>query len=193
MCNRLWLLRVVEHGRRYEFDVLYRSFVANGTYHLSGQLMMIPLNARGAVMGRYGELRYAIMGNPDNSYANAFSPDNTHILTHTEDVNSHCKVHIVHQRNANGDYSPVVKTLQMRTKVKGGTLQLDNLLGKNQQLGDALNKAINDNFVVFSEELLPIIDGKFGAVMKDYTNKLFSHFTSDQLYPGVVVKESTAA
>lgn len=106
-----------------------------------------------------------------------------------EDVKSHCKVHIVHRRNANGDYSPRVKSFSMRTTVKRGTLQLDNLFGTNKELSDAMNQAINDNFEVFSEELLPMLDAKFNVLIKDYTNKLFAHFTSAQLYPGVDVEE----
>lgn len=146
---------MIDHGWHYEFDVLFPEFWTNGTYRLSGQLLLLKLDGRGSSSGKY------------------------------EDVTAHCKVLQDHRRNADGSHTPRIKSIQLRTKVKKGKLQLDNLFGGNKELSDTLNAAINQNFEAFSGELLPMMDKKFASLMKNYTNKLFAHFTSEQLYPGV--------
>lgn len=92
-----------------------------------------------------------------------------------------------HTPNADGELSPRVSELKFHVKLKRGIIRLDNLFNGDRVLGDAVNAAINDNFDVFSGELMPLMEERLSEVLTKHANTLLGHFTSAQLFPKVAL------
>lgn len=103
----------------------------------------------------------------------------------TDGISTKVKLNIDHVPNANGDLAPTMSKLDLKSKVKRGKIRMDNLFRGDKVLGDAVNDAINANFNVISSDFTPMIDKRLSQLLRDYTNKLFSHFTTEQLFPGL--------
>lgn len=97
------------------------------------------------------------------------------------------RVKLDHKRNADGIHVPVLKRLETKSQLKSGNLRLDNLIGGDATMSKAVNDAINANFDAITAELMPLIEVKFQQLLSEYTNKLFSHFSSEQLFPKMVL------
>ena len=71
----------------------------------------------------------------------------------------------------------------MKIGVKNGRLYLGTLFEDDQVLNDLANQAINENFLVFSRELFPLVEKVFSRIFKNISNKILSKFTENQLFP----------
>ncbi|CAO1440871.1 unnamed protein product [Diamesa serratosioi] len=87
------------------------------------------------------------------------------------------------QQQINGQTKFIVNKLQIKLTVKDGNLDLENLFGGDKTLGEIINQTINQNFAVFSKELIPLIEKSLSRVFKRTANKILERFTMAQLFP----------
>ena len=73
--------------------------------------------------------------------------------------------------------------LEIKISLKAGKLYLDNLFGGDKTLGELINQTINQNFELFSKELIPLIERALSRIFKKTGNKILSRFTEEQLFP----------
>lgn len=68
--------------------------------------------------------------------------------------------------------------------VKNGRLNLGNLFGNDDVLNDLGNQSLNENFLLFAEQLFPLVEKIFSKMIKKLVNKaILSKFTEQQLFP----------
>jgi len=75
-----------------------------------------------------------------------------------------------------------IKNFKLKFSVGKGTLKLENLFGGEQALGDAVNQAINSNFDLFLNELMPVVEKGLSDAFHDISNKIVRQFSYDQLF-----------
>lgn len=51
------------------------------------------------------------------------------------------------------------------------------------QKGDAVNGAINENFDVFSKDIIPLVERALQRLLKRISVKILENFTYDQVFP----------
>lgn len=72
---------------------------------------------------------------------------------------------------------------RMKISIGNGNLQLENLFGGEQALGDVVNSAINNNFDTFIREIQPLIEKALSEVFLKIANNIVEPFTFRQLFP----------
>lgn len=78
----------------------------------------------------------------------------------------------------------VLTKLDIEIAVKRGHIKLDNLFGgKEPELSALVHKVTNDNFVTFSKEFYPLVEGLLSQALSKIINKFLGRFTEDQLFP----------
>lgn len=74
--------------------------------------------------------------------------------------------------------------MSVKIGVKNGRLNLGNLFGTDDVLNDLANQSLNENFLLFAEQLFPLVDKIFSKLFKKLANKIIlSRFTEQQLFP----------
>lgn len=73
--------------------------------------------------------------------------------------------------------------MDIKITVKKGKLDFDDLFGGDKVLGDIINQTINQNFDVFSMELIPLVEKSLSRIFKQTANKILERFTMEQLFP----------
>uniref|UniRef100_A0A1A9Z862 Uncharacterized protein n=1 Tax=Glossina pallidipes TaxID=7398 RepID=A0A1A9Z862_GLOPL len=90
---------------------------------------------------------------------------------------------IVEKTVIDGEEYLRVKDLQVKVRTGKGNINLQNLFNGDKTLGDVVNDTINQNFELFTNELIgPIeraLDKKFLAIAR----KIMENFTYNELFP----------
>lgn len=86
-------------------------------------------------------------------------------------------------REINGETHAYVKKLTIRVRVGGGSLHLDNLFNGDKALGQVVNQAINQNFNIVAQDIIPIIERALERQFKKMANKIMSRYTEKQIFP----------
>ncbi|TMW42660.1 hypothetical protein DOY81_012260, partial [Sarcophaga bullata] len=86
-------------------------------------------------------------------------------------------------KNVNGDEYLTITELEVKIRTGKGRIRLENLFNGDKTLGDVVNETINQNFEVFTNELIgPIeraLEKKFIAIAR----KILENFTYNELFP----------
>lgn len=86
-------------------------------------------------------------------------------------------------KETNGDEYLQIKDLEVKIRTGKGRIRLENLFNGDKALGDVVNDTINQNFEVFTNELIgPIeraLEKKFIAIAR----KILENFTYNELFP----------
>lgn len=77
----------------------------------------------------------------------------------------------------------VLKKLNIKIIVGKGKIKLDNLFGGDRVLGDVINETINQNFEIFSRDIIPLVEKALERIFKNISNKVVEKFTEEQLFP----------
>lgn len=73
--------------------------------------------------------------------------------------------------------------MDIKIAVQNGKIILDDLFGGEKILGDIVSQAINENFELFSQDLIPLIEKSLSRIFKTTSNKILERFTMSQLFP----------
>lgn len=65
----------------------------------------------------------------------------------------------------------------------GGNFQLHNLFNGDRVLGDVINDTINQNFLLFANDLMPTVEKALSKLFRRLANRICSNFTPEQLFP----------
>lgn len=87
------------------------------------------------------------------------------------------------QKEINGETHFIVNKMDIKITVKKGKIDLGDFLGGDKVLGEIINETINQNFEVFSQDLIPLIEKSLSRIFKRTANKILSRFTMAQLFP----------
>lgn len=87
------------------------------------------------------------------------------------------------QKKINGETHFVVSKLDIKISVKKGKIDLVDLFGQDKVLGEIINETINQNFDIFSQDLIPLIEKSLSRIFKQTANKILERFTMAQLFP----------
>lgn len=87
------------------------------------------------------------------------------------------------QKQINGQTHLVPDKLDIKITLENGQIHLDNLFGGDKALGQIINKAINENFLLLSQDMIPLIEKSLAKVFKKTATKIHERFTLAQLYP----------
>lgn len=76
-----------------------------------------------------------------------------------------------------------IQTLEIHLSFEKGTMKLQNLFNGDKLLGDTVNDAINQNFKLFSEDIIPLVEKTLTKTLRKIANRVVMNFTFDQLFP----------
>lgn len=76
-----------------------------------------------------------------------------------------------------------ITDFKLKVSVGKGSLKLDNLFNGEEVLGNVVNSAINNNFDVFLNELLPIVEKALSEAFRDIAGSIVEQFSYAQLFP----------
>ncbi|XP_016975331.1 circadian clock-controlled protein daywake [Drosophila rhopaloa] len=76
-----------------------------------------------------------------------------------------------------------VKEFALKIRTGKGNLKLENLFNGDKVLGDVINDTINQNFEVFTNDLIAPIARALEANFKVITSKILENFTYNELFP----------
>lgn len=85
------------------------------------------------------------------------------------------------QRDGN-DYLEFDK-MKINLNVGGGDIYLSNLFNGDALLGDATNRILNENSMVFINEITPVLEKALADLFTDISNRITSRFTYEELFP----------
>ncbi|XP_063934870.1 protein takeout-like [Zophobas morio] len=74
-------------------------------------------------------------------------------------------------------------TIDLKTKVGGGHVRLENLFNGDKVILGLMNDVINKNLDAFLQELMPVIDKALGHTFLQIANDIVSRWTLNQLFP----------
>lgn len=77
-----------------------------------------------------------------------------------------------------------VKDFKLKAIVGHGVVKLENLFNGDRALGDIVNSAINNNFEVVANELLPHIEKALSEAFAHIGSTIIEQFSFAQLFPG---------
>lgn len=63
------------------------------------------------------------------------------------------------------------------------TIQLDNLFNGDEELGEAMNLFLNDNWRSVASEIKPVLEDTIAAIFKKFSNKIYHKYPLDVLLP----------
>ncbi|XP_017755794.1 PREDICTED: circadian clock-controlled protein [Eufriesea mexicana] len=89
------------------------------------------------------------------------------------------------EKSQGDDGQTYLKLVELKTTVSvgSGKLNLHNLFNGDQVLGEAVNSAINANFVAFENEIKPGIEKGISKKFTNIANSILTQFTYDDLFP----------
>lgn len=76
-----------------------------------------------------------------------------------------------------------LKKVETHITIGGGSIDLQNLFNGDKVLGETVNNAINQNYLAFSEDIIPLVERALNKVFKKIGNRICSRFTVEQLFP----------
>jgi len=83
----------------------------------------------------------------------------------------------------NGKEHLKIKKYQLKIEPSSASSHFTNLFGGNQNLGDATNRFLNDNWRDAFEAYREMPEEAFAALMSELSNKVYSQFSYDELFP----------
>lgn len=76
-------------------------------------------------------------------------------------------------------------TLKIKGSVEGGRFRLDNLFEGDRILGDIGNTIINDNAMIFIDEMLPGFEKELAKKFTEIANDILTDVTFDEMFPDI--------
>lgn len=76
-----------------------------------------------------------------------------------------------------------VKDLFVEFNIGTAEIHLDDLFDGNNELSEAMNSFLNDNWQTVLNEVRPAIEDSIGNIVQGITGRLFDEYTFDQLLP----------
>lgn len=76
-----------------------------------------------------------------------------------------------------------ISDLIVRIRTGQGNIHLQNLFNGDRSLGDIVNETINQNFELFTNELIGPIEKALEKKFLTITRKIMENFTYDELFP----------
>jgi len=87
------------------------------------------------------------------------------------------------QKEINGENHFVVNKMDIKIKLQKGQIKLEDFFGGDKVLGEIVGQTINQNFEIFSQDLIPLIEKSLARIFKRSANKILERFTMAQLFP----------
>lgn len=87
------------------------------------------------------------------------------------------------QKDINGTTHFVVNKMDIKINLQKGLISLNDFFGGDKVLGQIVGQTINQNFEVFSQDLIPLIEKSLARIFKKSANKILERFTMAQLFP----------
>lgn len=86
-------------------------------------------------------------------------------------------------KEINGETHFIVNKIDIKMTVKKGRIDLGPLFQGDRTLANIINETINQNFELFSKELIPLIEKSLARIIKGTANKILERFSMAQLFP----------
>ncbi|XP_034486092.1 protein takeout [Drosophila innubila] len=86
-------------------------------------------------------------------------------------------------KNVNGIEYLDIKEFALKIRTGKGRLRLDNLFNGDKVLGDVINQTINENFDLFTNEVIAPIARALEVKFKAIATKIIENFTYNELFP----------
>ncbi|PSN50406.1 hypothetical protein C0J52_08560 [Blattella germanica] len=84
----------------------------------------------------------------------------------------------------NGKNYMMVTDMKWTIDITGDShVQINNLFGGDKVLGQATNKIFNENWKDIFVAYRGVVEETFSVIFRDLCNKVFNHFTFEELYP----------
>lgn len=144
---------IVEYASNYSFQVALPHLYVVGRYAVDGKILFFPVKGAGKFTGNF--------------------------TGGTGDV----RIKGI-QKQINGETHFIVSNMDIKITVKKGQIELGDIFGGGDKvLADIISTAINENFEVFSKDLIPLIEKSLSKIFKRTANKILERFTMSQLFP----------
>ncbi|XP_073985297.1 protein takeout-like [Rhodnius prolixus] len=76
-----------------------------------------------------------------------------------------------------------VKDFLVDFSIGHASVRLDNLFNGDQQLGEAMNEFLNDNWKDVADEMKPVLEKTIGDLFKQFSNRIYHKYPLDELLP----------
>lgn len=76
-----------------------------------------------------------------------------------------------------------LKDLAVKIRTGSGNIHLQNLFGNDKTLGDIINETINQNFELFTNEVIQPIERALEKKFSNVASKILDSFTYNELFP----------
>ncbi|XP_065354649.1 protein takeout [Calliphora vicina] len=86
-------------------------------------------------------------------------------------------------KNVNGEEYLTISDLNVKIRTGKGRIRLENLFNGDKTLGDVVNDTINQNFEVFTNELIAPIERALEKKFIAIARKILENFTHNELFP----------
>lgn len=180
-----------------------------GTYDVSGQVLLLPIRGTGRFLGNFSELNslmnihfWRLTSYSMQSSVNCF----VSFLYKIADCTGNVRLQFTRKQTSQGD-SVQIKKFQIKIKVGKGSVKLFNLFNGDKALGkllrmgillvsllftffcrylcagDAVNSVINQNFDVVSKDIIPLVEKALQRKLKLIATKITQNFSYDQVFP----------
>ncbi|XP_069702790.1 protein takeout-like [Periplaneta americana] len=138
--------------REFDMDFYVPQTILTGNYELDGKFTLLPIKGKGKFNMILADFK----------------------------TNSKLKADLV---TKDGNKYWNVKSINLFiTEPKNFTAHFDNLFNGNKLLGESTNKALNENWKEFWEELRPSMEDTFGKVFVHISNVIFSKVPEKNLF-----------
>jgi hypothetical protein len=87
------------------------------------------------------------------------------------------------QKEINGQNHFVVSKLDIKITVQKGKITVAEIFNGDKVLGEIVSNTINQNFDLFSKDLIPLIEKSLSRIFKKTANQILERFTMEQLFP----------
>lgn len=87
------------------------------------------------------------------------------------------------QKEINGQKHFVVSKMDIKIKLRKGQISLGELFEGDKILAEVVGQTINQNFELFSQDIIPLIEKSLARIFKRSANKILERFTMAQLFP----------
>ncbi|XP_020288990.1 protein takeout-like [Pseudomyrmex gracilis] len=139
---------------RFAVNVELPNISVEGKYDVDGKVLLLPIRGSGPMSGNFSNCIGA------------------------------CKISGERYFDKNGVEKLRIKEFRLKVSVGKGSLKLDNLFDGERVLGDVINSAINNNFDLFTRELMPLVEMALSDAFQNIADNIVEQFTLAQLFPG---------
>lgn len=122
-----------------------------GNYNLKGQLFMLPIEGDGIFHAKYGN------------------------------INAIVTIILGRKRRVNSVDALACKSLEVKFNIGNASMKLENLFGGDGELGNAMNKFLNENWEKLSNELQAPMEKALQDVLKPLADHAFSILDADDV------------